>query len=167
MGIETLAIASLGASVLGGGVSAVGSIMGGQAAQAAANYRAQVARNMADHALAVGRVEAQRQGFKTASILGQQRAQQSASGIDVDVGSPVDVRATAAQLGELDTQTILNNATQKAWGLRTQATLDEFSGEASATEGWLKGFSSALSTASGVGDKWLKYKTTGVPGVWS
>lgn len=166
MGIETLAIASLGTSVLGGATAAVGSVMSGQAAQAATNYRAQVARNMAEHALAVGRVEAQKQGFKTASIIGQQRAQQSASGVEVDVGSPVDVRASAAQMGALDTETILNNAAQKAWGLRSQATLDEFSGEAAATEGWLKGLSSAMSTASGVGDKWLKYRTSGVPGPW-
>lgn len=162
MGIETLAIASLGASLIGGGVSAVGNVMAGQSAQAAANYRAQVAENQARHALAIGDIEAQRQGMKTASIIGAQRAAQSGSGLDVNVGSPVDVRETTDILGRLDELTILNNAQTKAWGLRSQAELDRYSGKASAQEGWLKGAGSVLSTVSSVSSKWLPYQRYGM-----
>lgn len=162
MGIETLAVASLATSVIGGAVSAFGAVQQGQAAQAAANYRAQIARNMAKHAELVGQAEAQKQGFKTSAILGAQTAAQASSGLDVNTGSPVDIRATAAKMGELDTLTILNNTRQRVWALENQATLDEFSGKQSALEGWLKATGSVLGTASGVSDKWMKFKTTGV-----
>lgn len=161
MGIETLAIASLASTVIGGGISAVGAVASGQAAQAAANYRAQVARNNAIFALQKGEVEAQAQGMKTSAMLGKQRAAFGASGLEVGTGSHVDVQASTAEMGRLDELTILNNAANRALGLRTEGTLEETSGKAAATEGFLKAGGSLIGSASSVSDKWLGYKQRG------
>jgi len=162
MGIEVLAGAALFGSVLSGGISAGGKIMSGMAAQDAANYRAAVANNMATYSEKVGAVKAQAQGMKVGQILGQQRAAQGASGLDVNSLSAVDTRATAAEMGRLDELTILNDATNKAKGLRAQADLDKMSGENSMLEGWIGASSSIAGAATSVSDKWLSYRTKGI-----
>lgn len=53
--------------------------------------------------------------------VGRQRAGFAASNVDVGFGSPVDVQADAAFLGELDALTIRTNAAREAWGYRVQA----------------------------------------------
>lgn len=161
MGIETLAIASLAATVIGGAASAGGAFASGQASQAAANYRAQVARNNAIYAQQKGEVEAQTQGMKTGAMLGKQGAAFGASGLDVNTGSHIDVQASTAEMGRLDELTILNNAANRALGLQTEASLEEASGKAASREGMLKGFGSLIGTASSVSDKWLGYQQRG------
>jgi hypothetical protein len=47
---------------------------------------------------------------------------QAANNIDVDVGSPVDVRASQASLNQLDTMTRMHDAELQAYGYRTKAT---------------------------------------------
>lgn len=161
MGPEILATGALISTVIGGGMSAAGGFMSGQAAQAAANYRAQVARNNAIYAQQKGEVEAQAQGMKTGALMGKQRAAFGASGLEMNTGSHIDVQASTAEMGRLDELTILNNAANRALGLNTEASLEEASGKASATEGMLKGFGSLIGTASSVSDKWLGYQQRG------
>lgn len=162
MAIGALAGIGMAASALGGITGAVGGIMAGERAQAAAEYRASVGRRMAEYALEKGNVEAQTQGFKTGKVISAQTAAQGASGLDVRGGSATETRATAAQMGRLDELTILNNAFNKSEGLKTQAELDIMQGETANLEGWLKGAGSILGAASSVSDKWLSYKTRGV-----
>lgn len=162
MAIGALAGIGMAASAISGVVGGVGSVMAGQSAQAAAEYRASVGRRMATFALEKGDVEAQTQGFKTGKVLSAQTAAQGASGLDVRGGSATETRATAAQMGRLDELTILNNAFNKSEALKSQAELDTMAGEAANLEGWLKGAGSILGSASSVSDKWLSYKTRGV-----
>lgn len=162
MGIETLAIASIGSSILGGVTSAVGSFMGGQSAAAAHNYRAQVARNQAQYARQVGIREAEAQQMRTASVLGQQQAAQAASGLDTQFGSALDVRASTAQMGKLDELTILNNAALKAWGLEEEAKLDKFRAKQARTSSYLDVGKSLLGSVSSVSDKWFAFQQAGI-----
>lgn len=98
------------------------------AAQAGmANYQAQVARNNqmvaewnAQRALQQGQVDEQNQRFKSAGLLGAQRAALASQGGDVNSGSPLDIQADTARAGEYDAQTIRNNAALKAYGYRVQ-----------------------------------------------
>jgi hypothetical protein len=104
----------------------------GQAQQAGAsagmaNYQAQVARNNqmvaewnAQRALQQGQVDEQNQRFKSAALLGAQRAALASQGGDVNSGSPLDIQADTARAGEYDAQTIRNNAAMKAYGYRVQ-----------------------------------------------
>lgn len=93
-----------------------------------ANYQAQVARNnqmiaenYAQRALQQGQVDEQNQRLKTAATLGTQRASLASQGGDVDSGSPLDLQADTARLGEYDAQAVRNNAALKAYGYRVQA----------------------------------------------
>jgi hypothetical protein len=93
-----------------------------------ASYQAQVARNnqmiaeaYARRAEQQGRVDEQNQRFKTASVIGSQRAALASQGGDVDSGSPLDIASDTARAGELDALTLRNNAALKAYGYRVQA----------------------------------------------
>jgi hypothetical protein len=93
-----------------------------------ANYQAQIARNnqmiaegYAQRALQQGKVDEQNQRLKSAAALGSQRASLASQGGDVNSGSPLDLQADTARLGEYDAQAIRNNAALKAYGYRVQA----------------------------------------------
>jgi hypothetical protein len=162
MGIETLAIASLASSVAGSAIGAGASIIGGMNKQNMYNYQAAVADINATRARQIGETEAFNSQLKTGGLLGKEKATQAASGVDVNSGSAVDVRASTAELGRLDAETILNNADTKALGLRQQAEMDRLAGKNAMTEGVLGAVGNVLGGASSVGDKWLKYKAYGV-----
>ncbi len=53
--------------------------------------------------------------------IGSARANFGAQGVDVGVGSAVDVQSDYARLGALDIATIRNNAAREAWGYAAQA----------------------------------------------
>lgn len=157
---------------IGAGVSAVGAIEQGQATANAANYQAQVARNnaiiaqqKADYAIQSGQQQAATQSMKGAATLGKIKANQAASGVDVNSGSAADVQVSQRELNKLDTDTVLNNAELKAWGYRTEATSDTAQAQLSDMQAEQApigaAFSAAgglLSSASSLGGKWA---TTG------
>lgn len=125
IGLTALALTLAG---VGAGVSTIGQIKAGNAARRAGeaqgeleDYNAQVAELQAQDAIARGADEEQRFRAGVRGIIGAQRAGFAASNIDVGFGSPVDVVADAAYLGELDALTIRTNAGREAWGYRVQA----------------------------------------------
>lgn len=164
MGIETLALTGIISSVMSATVGAAGAIMQGQAAANAANYRAAVASQQAKRARQVGEVQAQAQAMKTASTLGQQTAGQAASGVRVDVGSPVDIRSSAASLGRLDEQTLRSSAADKAWAYKSEAALQRSTANNAETASFLQAGTSILGGITSVSDKWLSYRRFDVPG---
>jgi hypothetical protein len=163
-------------------MTAASTVLGaiGQGQQAAAqagmaNYQAQVARNnqavaegYAQRALQQGQVDEQNQRFKTAAVLGSQRAALASQGGDVDSGSPLDIQADTARAGEYDAQTVRNNAAVKAYGYRVQATNDaadagRYDLQAADTMASLPYSvgSSLLGGGASLGDKYLSYNRQG------
>lgn len=127
--ITMLAVGSAVAGLAGGGVSAVGQYNAGQAQSQNAAYQAQVASNNAKIALqnegmdvASGEVQAGNQGLKTRAMVGATKAQQGASGVDVNSGSSVAVRSGESELGMLDALTIRSNASKKGYADEVAAT---------------------------------------------
>jgi hypothetical protein len=115
--------------LLGGIISAVGAIQAGQSQKAEADYQAAVARNnkvIADqnavYEVQAGQVEEQASRMKYGEVLGEEKAQQGASGIQTESGSAPKVRQTTQLMSELDAATIADNAAYRAYGLRTQGT---------------------------------------------
>jgi hypothetical protein len=111
----------------GTGLDVFGKVKSGNAAKKAANeagaledYNAQVAEGQAQDATLRGELDAQRQQQATRGVIGSQRAGFAGAGVDVGVGSAVDVQADAAFLGELDVQTIRENARREALGFRQE-----------------------------------------------
>jgi hypothetical protein len=144
-GAATAAAASAGAaatvggsSLLAGalplaaaGISAFGQIQSANAAASAASYNSQMeaenaklATQNAKFAGEEGDAQIGIQGQKTKAQLGGILANQGASGVSINSGSDVDVRSSAAALGELNALTIRSQATQRAYGYQTQAVSD-------------------------------------------
>lgn len=118
-----------GASIGGGVLNAAGAYNQNIAAANNAAYQAQVAKNNADIArqnaeleTQTGEIQAANQGLKTRAAVGKTLAEQGASGVDVNTGSAVDVRAAETKLGLLDALTIRANAARKSYGYNVAAT---------------------------------------------
>jgi hypothetical protein len=160
---------AIAATVVGTAVSAYGAIQQGNAAKEAANYQAQVANNNAitanNNAIAAeqaGAVQAEQKQMQTGQTIGKIIASKAASGLDVNSGSSADLVASTADVGELDSETIRNNADKTAYGYRTQgqsytaqAELDQMQGDNAAAAGQIGAVSSLLSGASSVSSKWM------------
>ena len=115
-------------SVLSGVVGATSAITGARSQAAMAGYEKQVAANNATIATqnanlstAAGASQVEEQGLKTRAEIGAITASQAASNVDVNSGSAVDVRSSAAALGQLDALTIRSNAEKTTYGYQTQA----------------------------------------------
>jgi hypothetical protein len=126
---EALPVIGLVAGIAGAGVSAAGQYGSMQSQSANAAYQAQVAANNAKIALQnqswdvqAGEVQAGNQGLKTRSMVGTTKAQQGASGVDVNSASSTAVRSGESELGMLDALTIRSDAAKKAYAASVQAT---------------------------------------------
>jgi hypothetical protein len=157
MGLETLAIASIGASILGAGVGAMGAMSSGDAALQASQYRAGVARNMAEASIAKGNIDNQRYGMKLGQMQGQQRAGYGAGGIRTDWGSAADVATSTTAIGRMDEATIMYNAALKAAGLQDEATLSLMEGQSKQTESRYRAMTSILGGAESVSSRWMNF----------
>lgn len=121
-------VAGTAFSVLGALKAAQGSKFSAQASAGASRYNAAVATNNAiiarrnaDLAGQQGSAEVAQQQQETRAKVGALRASQAASGIDVNSGSAVDVRSSAAETGQLSAINIRANAARKAYGYQQNA----------------------------------------------
>lgn len=163
-----LAAAAPAIGIAGAGLSALGTFSSAEATGNAAAYQAQVAKNNqvvanqnATYAEEAGEQQAAATSLKGAATMGKIKAAQGASGVSVNSGSAVNVRESAAETGQLDTETVLNNAELTAYGYRTQATnygaeagLEEMEAEEAPIAGALGAAGNLLSSASGIASKW-------------
>lgn len=171
MGVAALPLA-IGASAASTIVSASGQMEAGQASAQANAYKAQVAANNAEIArrnsimdIQSGEIAAVNQGLKTRGKVGAEKAQQGASGIDVNSGSAAAVRAGTAQLGMLDALTIRSNAAKKSYSDlveqssdTAQSQLDTMASQQAGTAGEIGAAGTLLSGASSVAGGWQKYQ---------
>ena len=143
----------------------------------AADYNAQVANNNAIIAsqqrsttLQQGELEAQNAMRKQASIIGDQRAQMSANGIDLTQGSAQDILASTKFLGGIDVNTIQSNAARQAWGYSVQGMNDK---SAANLETWkansinpaaIGAMAAGTSILSSVGSAASSYASSGMGG---
>lgn len=112
--------------------SALGSINQGKSQAASARYNAQVQENNAqiakNNATLAGQEGAANAGIqqqKTRATVGAIKAAQAANGVDVNSGSALDVRSSAAELGQLSAITIRSNAAKSAYAYQTGASSNE------------------------------------------
>jgi hypothetical protein len=175
MGLETLAMASLATSVLGTGMSAVGSYQQGQQQKKVAQAQAQVAANNAaiaeqnaKDAIVAGQAQEQQNRMEHNQRSGAIRAEAGASGIDVGAGSALDALGDAALMKEYDTLSIrdqaarqANNSYQQAADFTTQGNMATAAGKNAASNGMWGAAGSLMSGAGQVAGSWYKYKKDG------
>lgn len=176
MGPEALAMTSMGGTVAGTLLSALGAGQQAGAQAAVFNYQAGIAKmnqriasQNADYERAVGEVSAQISGMKTRAQVGATTAAQASSGLDVNRGSAVDVRTSETEIGQYNEAVIRANAARKAYGYEVEATQDEaqsklyqMSAASSKTAGQLGILKSLLSGGTAVADKYLKGRSVGL-----
>ena len=168
----TLQIASMAFTAMSTVGQMVGSYQQGKAQQGMAEYNAGIARNnaimaerQAQDAEARGKTEEQRQRQKNSLILGGLKAQQAASGTELDSESNVGLMEDFAASGEHDALTIRSNAAREAWGARVQASnyqseaaMQQASGAAAYQSGIMGVGTNLLTGAGSLSREW--YKTT-------
>lgn len=171
---------AIGIAAAAGGavVSAFGNYMQGQDTAAMYNYRAGVAqtnamieKQNADYAIQAGEVKAQQEGMKVRAQVGQIRADQGASGLDVGSGSAALVQQSAKEIGAEDVAIIRSDAAKRAYGYDvsayqygTQESLDKFAASTSKTSGDIAAIGSLLGGASSVSSKWMQGQSLGMFG---
>lgn len=151
-----------------------GAVMQGEAAAQSADYMAQVAKNNetiaqqnANMALEQGQVEEEAEREQTGAQIGRMRANFGAMGVDPNSGSALDVRSSAAELGELNTETIKYNAHVQAWNDINQAHSYGAQSQLYSSQAGLDTINSILGGASAVSNKWLTWQMYGGGGFGS
>lgn len=139
----TIATAALVLAGVGTAVSAIGAVRQGQAASAAADYNAQVARQNAVVASQQAAQQAALQQRQARQRIGAARAAYGAAGVRVE-GSPLDVLESSAANAELDRQTILYRGQLRALGYNDTAALNEAQGANAEQQGYLRAGSALL-----------------------
>lgn len=153
--IEVVAVAGAAASAYGAMQSAHAQASSDKFNQQVANNNAAIATQNATYAANAGEEAAADQQQKNRAKIGGILANQGASGIDVNQDSAVDVRDSAAQLGQLDTETIRANAARKAYGYQVdsvsdtnQSNLDKYAASNAEKAGNINAAGSVLGAAS-------------------
>jgi hypothetical protein len=163
-----LATAAAIASIAGTGISAIGAMQQGAAAESAASYNAQVAENNriiaeqnAEYAVRAGQAKAEQESLKGRAALGKIRARQGASGVTVGSPSFVDVEEGAREANVLDVANVIQNAQLEAYGYKSKATnygaeaeLSRMKGAAAGKAGKVSALGTLLSGAGSIGSKW-------------
>lgn len=166
----------IGASLVGGILSAQGASQQGDAQQQMYNYRAQVSRINADinrqnaaWARDKGETEGVMYGMKAAQRAGAIKVAQSGSGFDVNSGSNARVQESQSKISQLDQAQIRENASRIAYDYETKAIMDEnqsgldiMAGKHAKTASEYKAAESLIGTVSNVSSKWQQGRTTGL-----
>jgi len=93
----------------------------GEASAEQQEWNAQIAEVQAQDAILRGQDQEAQVRLGTKGLIGAQRAGFAGQGLDISVGSPVNVTADTAYLGELDALTVRANAAREAWGYQVEA----------------------------------------------
>lgn len=161
------------AIIAAAGIQSFGQISQGQAAANAASYQATIAGNNAKIASqnaayqgAEGDANAAAKELQTRARVGAITAAQAGNGLDVNKGSAVDVRSSAAELGQLDAMTIRSNAARAAYGYQTQAssdnaqsTLDKYTAKNDVIGGYISGAGTLLSAGGNAAMKYGNFQS--------
>lgn len=181
MAIAAIAGLGLGATALGGAIGAAGGIMGGIASSNMYKYQAgiaqmnaKIAQQTAAYDVGVGEVQSQISGMKTSQKLGQIKATQGASGLSVNSGTGVSVRASEAEVGAMDQQEIRGKAAFAAYGQEVtaagdiaQANADSMAASNSLIAGGINAASSILGGVGSFSSKWLQLNQQGALPAWA
>lgn len=124
MGIETAVLLQ----GVGAGAGAYGAYSNSQATKTAYAAQAQVAENnatiagwQAQDALRRGDRAASASRMRTNQMKGAQRARLAANGVDLGEGSALNILTDTDYFGDVDIDTIKDNAGREAWAIRNQA----------------------------------------------
>jgi hypothetical protein len=126
----------------------------GIAGQQAGDAQAKAKTLEANAALNASNIEAGRMRREGGAFLGQTRAVQAASGVDITTGSAADVGAESARNIEMDALTELYRGRLKAWGSNIEGSQAKAAGKAALTQSIASAGGTLLT--KGIDDGWFK-----------
>lgn len=118
---EPTTIAAIALVVAGGLYTADAQREAGRAQVQVAERNAETDRQRAELANRIGSVQEDRHRAKVRQMLGSQRANLAARGIDPDAGIGLAMQDETVSFGETDAMTIRYNAAREAWGFGVSA----------------------------------------------
>lgn len=130
------------------GLGALSAVNAAAATNRAARANIEAAEQEAEQVKKEAVQAEQKKRMETAAYIGAQRANFAASGVDPNEGTPLEVQARTAEIGEEDAITIRTNAAKRLGVLKTEADAHA----ASVTHPLLAGATSFLSSASKLTD---------------
>lgn len=169
MGIETMAMVSLGSSALSGVMGAGAAKREGDSAANQARYNAQIAEQNAQLAelrkiqIQDAANEAKQAAqIETSQIVSLQRTQAAGAGIVVGQDTALDTEMDTIRAGTLDEIAIQRNADLDKWSAqiaanssRDQAALQESTAQSAKRAGKTNALGSLISGAGSVASKWM------------
>ncbi|RYF62607.1 MAG: hypothetical protein EOO29_45725 [Comamonadaceae bacterium] len=150
----------------GAGYQAVGAYQQAKATEASLRAEAQTQMNntqlsawQAEDAVDRGEMEAGQVMRQGAQLKGRQRAAFAANGVDLGVGSALQVLTDTDYLTAVDAQQVRQNAAREAWGYRMQAKQSvgraaAASSAASSVNPWLSAGTSMITSATQAARSW-------------
>ena len=171
-------VVSVVATAASTALGVVSSVQQGKAAQAQANYQAEINRRNAAKAQAnaddkrqEGIEETRMTRLKTAQKIGLQQASLAANGVDVSEGTALDMIEDTSAMGELDALTTRYNYEkqalayeEQAGNFNNQANLDIFAGQNAYKSGLMNAVSTGvggLGKTASVASKWYGNNSLG------
>ncbi len=149
------------AGVIGGILGATGGMVGGQTSAMLGEtqgtwkeYEAKIATQNSEYAAAMHMRNAKK-------MVGRQRAAYAASGVVVDIGSPLDVIDETNRIAEAERFNIITEGERQSAALRGEAALLSMGAQAAITGSTISGASSAFSSFASLGG--ISSVSTGSP----
>lgn len=135
-------------AVSGGVLAAYSQYQQGQYAEKMGEYNAKVSEMKAADAIKQGGMAEEQQRARVRQVMGAQRAEMGASGMQADTGSFGDILADTAKYGELDALTARSNAMRQAWGFQQEAEGSRSEGLMASRAGKMNAFGTLLTTGA-------------------
>lgn len=151
--------AILGAQAAGGAAQTVGSFYAAKSQQSQFRLQADMADLQARQALLAGEREQQRSRLATGALKSRQIVTMAANGVDLSSGTPNAVLTSTDVMGQIDANTIEQNALMEAWGYRTEASMDRARAK-SISPGMAAG-TTLLGSATQVASSWYSFNKAG------
>lgn len=151
-----LAPVAIGLTAASGIVSAKSQIDAGNYAAKVAENNAKVADIRAQEELRKGAQEDLQQRWKIRALAGKQATAIGANNVVGSTGTALDILGETAMFGEVDLNTIRNNAARASWGHKVEASNLRAEAKASKYQGRMGAFGTLLSTGSQVAGMWGK-----------
>lgn len=169
--VTIMAAVSAATAIAGTATSAYGNYQQGKITREANEYQAQIDNNNAQIAQRNASYERQ-QGIEDArkiriqsmQKMSAQKSAMASNGIDIYQGTPVDLLADTASMGELDALTSMYNSERRAMNYEqqgsdfsNQAIMSNLAGKNAFKSGIISGLGTGLQGASKVAGKWSNY----------
>lgn len=153
--VPMLPALAMGATAIGGAITAYGQIQQGAAQASMYKYQQAVALQNADYERRVGETKAMEAGMQAQERLGMIRAAAGGGGLDPNVGSPQQIYESQRSVDQFGQGIIRADTARKAYELETQADIYGFAAKEAPIAAGIGAAGTIASSVGKVASMWL------------